>query len=197
MEHIKIRSLEADSEYVAAFELVGKLRQTSSKLDVEENSLLAMVSRGSAKPELTDRVAALLGESNRANQEAPDSLQSRLRVIADERRDLRHAKAIAEERLCKARYKASKAICDDVSPAYQSAVATLAAAFVTAHNAHAALLAITNELNALDVAWISYLSPMQATNIFGDNSVRIAAWLRVAASHKYIKSSDIPTELKS
>lgn len=198
MKQIKIKNLsEADSEYLAAFELVSKLRGSSSNLDVEENSLLAKLSNSPVTPELTDRVAALLGESKVDNNAAPDGLQSRLRAVADERRDLRAALAIAEQRLAKARYRASRTICDEVRPTYQAVVATLAAALVGAHNAHSALLEITNELTALDVAWSSYLAPMQATNIFGERSGRIAAWLREAANAAFIDKAQIPQELKS
>lgn len=120
MKPIKIKSLaEADGDYAAAQQLESRLRTAKSKIDLEEADLLSKLTNRPVAPEMTNKVAALLGEANDDSGAVPDGLRTRLREIAAERLDLKAALTIASERLTKARHKASKAICDEVRPDYQ------------------------------------------------------------------------------
>ncbi|MGR9204178.1 hypothetical protein ACU8OG_09585 [Rhizobium leguminosarum] len=191
-----VRSLaDADPTYAAAKDLVVRLKASSTKLDTEESELQYKLANRPATTEKTGRVAALLGDATPEEDEAPDGVRARLKAIAGERVDLRAAIEIAQDRLAKARFGASKAICDEVAPNYAERVEALAAAFLAAYAAHEALLAITNELSAHDVAWTGHLAPLQAHGLFGHDGGKLAIWLKEAAAAGFIAKSEIPKEL--
>lgn len=187
---------DADPTYAAAKELVARLKASSAKLDAEENELMHRLAHRPAAAEKTGRVAMLLGDATPEEDEAPDGVRARLKAIAAERVDLRAAIEIAQDRLAKARFGASRAICAEVAPTYAERVKTLADALLAAHAAHAALLSITNELSAQDVAWTGHLAPLQAHGIFGHEGGKLSIWLHEAKAAGFIGKSDIPKELR-
>ncbi len=192
-----VRTLEsADATYESAKALVARLRASMAKIDAEESDLLTRLANRPATPEKTGRVAKLLGDAAPDDDEAPDGVRARLKAIAVERVDLRAAIDIAQQRLTAARFGASKTICDEVRPIYTKRVKAVAAALVAAHDAHAELLVLIDELNANDIAWTGALPPMQADRIFGHRSDRLSVWLRDAVTAGFITKSEIPTELQ-
>ncbi|QJX06186.1 MULTISPECIES: hypothetical protein [Rhizobium] len=192
----RVRSLaEADPTYAAAKELVTRLKASAGKLDAEESELLHRLGHRPAVAEKTGRVAKLLGDAQPDDDEAPDGVSARLKAIAGERVDLRAAVNIAHDRLAKARFGASKAICDEVRGEYTARVKALAAALLAAHEEHEALLSLTNELSAQDVAWTGHLLPMQAHGIFGHEGGKLSIWLHEAALAGFIAKAKIPKEL--
>lgn len=194
----KVRSLDsADAQFAAAKGLVARLRASAASLDAEESELLYRVSTRPPSAEKTGRVAKLLGDEAPGEDDPPDGIRARLKAIAAERVDVRAALEIATQRLQAARFGASRVICDEVAPAYGETVKALAAALLAAHDAHEDLLSIIAALNREDVAWTGALAPMQAHAIFGHNGSRLAGWLREAAGSGFIKSSEIPKELRA
>ncbi|MCH4548252.1 hypothetical protein MK632_21165 [Rhizobium changzhiense] len=193
----RVRSLaEADQNYAAAKELVTRLKASSAKLDTEESELMHRLANRPPTAEKTGRVAALLGDATPEEDEAPDGVRARLKTIAGERVDLRAAISIAQDRLAKARFGASRAICAEVAPTYAELVKALADGLLAAHAAHQALLSMTDELSAQDVAWTGHLAPLQAHGVFGHEGGKLAIWLKDAGAAGFIKQSDIPQELK-
>lgn len=195
---IVVRSLDsADAQYAAAKALVARLKASAASLDAEESDLLYRVSTRPASAEKTGRVAKLLGDEAPGEDDPPDGIRARLKAIAAERVDVRAALEIATQRLQSARFGASRVICDEVAPAYGETIKALAAALLAAHSAHRDLLDLIAALNREDIAWSGTLPPMQATTIFGHDAGRLAAWLRAAAEAGFIKSSEIPKELRA
>lgn len=193
---ITVRSLEdADLFYAAAKELVRKLKSDIAKIDSEESELLFRLHNRKPGAERTSRVAALLGEEVDEGNAAPDGISARLKAIASERVDLRAAIDIAQQRLATARHGASKIICQEISGEYTARVQAVATTLIAAHQAHAELLKLTEELNDREIAWTGYLRPMHATAIFGDDSGRISGWLKDAASAGFLDKKTIPPEL--
>ncbi len=191
-----VRTLEAaDSNYASAKDLVARLRASLSKLDSEESDLLTRLASRPAAPEVTGRVAALLGDTAVDDDGAPDGLRARLKAIASERVDVRAALDIATQRLASARFGASKVICGEVKSAYAERVRAVATAFMAAHEAHADLLQLIDQLNANDVAWTGYMAPMHAHRVIGHQSSKIVGWLREAADGGFIHKASIPVEL--
>ncbi|MGR9372314.1 hypothetical protein [Rhizobium leguminosarum] len=192
-----VRSLaDADPTYAAAKDLVVRLKASSTKLDTEESELQYKLANRPATAEKTGRVAALLGDATPEEDEAPDGVRARLKAIAGERVDLRAAIEIAQDRLAKARFGASRVICAEVAPTYGERVKALADALLAAHSAHEALLLLTNELSAQDVAWTGHLAPLQAHGILGHEGGKLAIWLHEAVVAGFIPKSDIPKELR-
>jgi len=192
-----VRSLEsADAAYADAKTLVARLKASAAKLDAEESELLHRLSTRPATAEKTGRVAALLGDATPGDVEQPDGVRARLKAIAAERVDLRAAIDIATQRLQAARFGASRTICTEVAPAYAEHVKALASALLAAHAAHQDLLSLIGDLNDKDIVWTGTMAPMQAHSIFGHDSGKLAGWLREAAGVGFIKSADVPKELK-
>lgn len=193
----RVRSLaEADQNYAAAKELVGRLRAASAKLDTEENDLMHRLATRPPAAEKTGRVAALLGDIAADEAEAPDGVRARLKTIAAERVDLRAAIEIAQQRLSQARFGASRAICNEVRDDYAARVKALADALLAAHSAHDELLSLIGELNAADVVWTGEMPPMQAHGLFGHEGGKLETWLHEAAVAGFIAKVDIPKGLQ-
>ena len=52
-----------------------------------------------------------------------------------------------------------------------------------------------DQLNSADVAWTGALPPLQANNILGDRSGKVARWLQGAAAAGFIDKKTISKEL--
>lgn len=190
-----VRSLaDAEPTYAAAKDLILKLKASLSALDDEENQIRYTLANAPPKAEVTGRIAALLGDA--VPDGAPVGANARLTAIAAERSDLRSAVDIAQERLAQARFAASRVIAAEVAPVYAERVQALARALVSAHAAQVQLLDLIADLNREDVVWTGAMPPMQADIVFGHLGGTLAVWLKDAANSGFIKTSDIPSELR-
>jgi len=191
-----VRALEdADPTYAPAKDLLAKLKANLATIDREDDDLRFRLSNRKPGAEKTSRVAALLGEEVDEDNAAPNGISERLKANASSRVDLRAAIEIATQRLATARHAASKTICEEVRKEYATRVKAVADALVAAHQAHAELLELTEELNDRDIAWTGSLPPMLATAIFGHNSGRISGWLKDAVVAGFVDKKSIPQEL--
>jgi chromosome segregation ATPase len=191
-----VRALEdADPAFASAKELLSKLKASLSAIDREEDDLRFRLSNRKPGAEKTSRVAALLGEEVDDDNSAPDGVSERLKQLAGERVDLRAAIEIATQRLATARHSASKIICAEVREEYTVRVKAVTDTLIAAHQAHADLLELAEQLNDRNIAWTGSLPPMHATAIFGHDSGRISGWLKDAANAGFIEQKSIPSEL--
>jgi hypothetical protein len=190
----------ADPAYDAWAIKCADLRALISKHDGEESELLYKLTHRAPNPSngMTGRVAEMLGETVDESDPLVDGIQARLSEIASVRRDAAAALAIATERQQKARFAASKVICDGVRTEYKTRTKALADALIAAHEANAALAEITNSLEAADVAWVGHLPPAPARMLgaANDRSNKIGVWLREAAAAGLIDKKSIPEGLK-
>ncbi|MBM7045226.1 hypothetical protein [Rhizobium lusitanum] len=192
-----VRSLEdADASYASAKDLLTRLRASLSALDREADDIRTRLASRPVAAEKTSRVAALLGESVDDDNVAPDGVSARLKAIAGERVDLRAAIEIAAQRLATARHAASKTICTEIKSDYSARVKAVADTLVAAHQAHAELLELSEQLNDRDIAWSGILPPMHAHAIFGHDGGRISGYLHDAVQAGFIEKKSIPVELQ-
>lgn len=181
----RVRSLtEADTGYASALALVHALQGKMSALDSEETDLLFRIGneKQDGQKAHSAKVAALLGDE--PSDDLPVSgARARLTAIMGERRDLAAALDIAKSRLQHARHAASKTICEEVRGEYTARVRAVAASLQSFVVAHAGLLAISNDLEANDIAWTGHLRPLSAGHILS----RSERWLTEAADYGFIE----------
>jgi hypothetical protein len=181
---VTVRSLsEADPTYAAAAETLARLKTKSRDLDQEEATLLDKLRNRPQEAAISGRVLALLGDAPEPNVE-PNGTSARLKAIAAERIDLRHAIDIATQRVTVARFAASKAICAEVGEEYGRRVRNVAVALIAAQKADAELQALVGDLNAGDIAWPGLLQPIYRGRIS-------AAWINEAVAAGYVPDPDV------
>lgn len=181
----RVRSLaDADPNYATALALVRNLQGKKSALDTEETDLLFRIANENqdGPKAQSAKVAALLGD------EHDDTLpvsgpRARLTQIMGERRDLTAAMDIANARLLQARYAASRTICDEVEAEYTARVQAVAASLQSFVAAHAVLVAVTNELESKDIAWVGQLRPLRVDSLVD----RADRWLAEAREYGFIE----------
>jgi hypothetical protein len=112
--------------------------------------------------------------------------------------DLDRAKRLLSEHTAQRRSEISAGICRQLAPEYKARVHAVATALLKAHQAQLDLDALTNELNAKDVAWVGALEPMSPTLLGApyDNGSPLAFWLKRAAEAGYLEADQIPAGLR-
>ena len=193
-------SLYDSADYASAAEKATELRASLTELEREEDSLRDRLRERPATPAASNRkVAALLGDEVNEADPMADGIHGRLAAIAGEKRDLRAAIQIAEQRQAAARLAASKEICEQLKPEHDAALAALARALVAAHAAHKAREDLRHRLQAADLSWTGLLSPDGARHLLGDvrdNQGALARFLRDRVREGLIQADEIPEELR-
>lgn len=92
----------------------------------------------------------------------------------------------ARRALHTARIAASREICAAIKLDYVDAVRKLAVALQAAQDAHDAVLAVSEPINAVGVQWHD-LVPMAAHQVFGAHGERVREWMRDAKAAGYIE----------
>lgn len=200
-------TLHANPEYATWTAKLLALRERRAKLSEEREAIYkrralreqSAPRTSSVDQGMTESVAELLGVTNFAHDPEDGELSARLQKIAVELKDTNAAIDIAERRLIDARNKASQEICEKLKPAYTARVAALATALLAAHKANLELVAMTDELEAADLAWTYHLPPLMASRMVGsphDKNSALAQWLQEAVDAGFVKKSEIPEALK-
>jgi hypothetical protein len=192
---------DTDPDYDKLAQKCDELRSAIGKLDAETADLWNRQHVKSAKDRdrhVNSRVMALLGDDvPEAEDPLSAGVSARMREIDAERRDTASALEIARTRLSKARFAASKTICDSVKAEYTKRVRVLADALIAADSANAELAAITGAMSDADVAFTAHL-PAVPARMLGeprDRNNKVALWLREAARDGLIDRTTIPERL--
>ncbi|WP_394891002.1 hypothetical protein ACG873_06640 [Mesorhizobium sp. AaZ16] len=190
---------DEDPTYATWSEKVLEFKASVSKLDQEESDLLGRLAARPKKHSDSANLAVskLLGDEVDEADPASVGLSIRLREVQSQRRDVRAALAIAEERKAAARNAASRNICERLLPDYKVRVTALAETLISAHKANASLYELTSALDAAGVTWTGVLPPIPGRMLGAtyDKSNRVGLWLKEAAGHDLIDRKIIPSEL--
>lgn len=184
-------------DFASIKEKIFDLKAREQKLDNDESAALGKLNARPKKPidNMNRNVAALLGDTVDEADPLVDGLQKHLHQVQAQRRDVKAARSIAEQRLAAARYAASRVICARVLPEYRTRVGTLANALIAAARADADLRELTDALDLADVAWSGPLRPVPATRLLGERGDKVGRWLKEAVAYELIQKSTIPSEL--
>lgn len=180
--------------------LVAKRHELESRRQALEDEYARLLTEmiPFAQRERESRIAALLSDDGASSTSEIPRPHDRLAVVSREIDDIKRALAVLTDQIGQARYRASEKIVSDIRPEYGRRVEAICSALLVLREASAAYVALTDELAAKDISWLT-LEPLPVSFVGAPNDPtgRTANYLRAASRAGYFSAEKIPPELRN